>query len=202
MTNDPDLTGRARIRNAALLAFTEEGDSASIRGIAKRAGCSPALIQHHYGSKAALREACDNYVLAYVREQVARGVDELGLADPDYVAAVYRSAPAVIGYLTRRLVENSPKAQDIFDALVDLTEPYLGADAASPARDRAAVLVAMKLGLLGLRPHVHRALGLAASDPIGNPRISAAQIDLLNPDLASPEIMAAARAATRTETSA
>ncbi len=190
-----DLTGRARIRNAALSAFAASGDAASIRTIARDAGCSPALIQHHFGSKENLREACDDYVLSYFREQVAAGVDELGMADPDYVAEVYRSAPAVIDYLKRRLVENSTKAQVIFDALVALTEPYLRTDLTSPRRDRAAVLVAMKLGLLVLRPHVDRALGLEPSDRSANPRIGAAQLDLLDPRLASPEVMAAARQA-------
>lgn len=197
-----DLTGRARIRNAALAAFAEEGDAASIRQIARRADVSPALIQHHFGTKDNLREACDDFVLSYFREQVVAGVDELGIADPAYVAEVYRSAPVVISYVNRRLVENTPKAQWIFDSLVAITEPYLSVDAASPARDRAAVLVAMKLGLLLLRPHVDRVLGLAASDPAGNRRISAAQLDLLSPNLAAPEVMAAARKATRTETTA
>lgn len=199
MAEPEDLTGRARIRDAALAAFAEEGDAASIRGIAKRAGCSPALVQHHFGTKDRLREACDDYVVAYFRTQVEAGVDALGIADPDYVAEVYRSAPIVIGYLNRCLVENSPKAQWIFDSLVDLTEPYMAGDPASPARDRAAVLVAMKLGLLLLRPHVERALSLAPSYPGGHARISAAQLDLLDPNLASPEVMGAARTAIRTE---
>ncbi|MFT4296558.1 MAG: TetR family transcriptional regulator [Micropruina sp.] len=197
MANPADLTGRARIRDAALAAFAELGDAASIRLIAQRAGVSPALLQHHYGTKDGLRTACDEYVLSYFREHVAAGVDELGMADPDYLAEVYRSAPVVIGYLNRLLMENAPSSQWIFDSLVAITEPYLSADAASPVRDRAAVLVAMKLGvLLLLRPHVDRALGLEASHPAGNPRISAAQLDLLNPDLVSPEVMAAARRAT------
>jgi AcrR family transcriptional regulator len=194
-----DLTGRARIRDAALAAFAEEGDAASIRGIAKRAGCSPALVQHHFTTKDGLREACDDYVVDYFREQVAIGVDGLGLTDPDYVAGVYRSAPVVIGYLNRSLVDNAPKAQWFFDSLVALTEPYLRTDAASPVRDRAAVLVAMKLGLLLLRPHVERALGLPASGPGGNPRISAAQLDLFDPELAPAEVMDAARKAAGTE---
>lgn len=200
MTTDGDLTGRARIRNAALTAFARD-DGASIRAIAKLAGCSPALVQHHFGSKERLRDACDDYVLAYFREQVAVGIDELGIADPAYVAEVYRSAPIVIAYLNRRLVENSPKAQGIFDSLVAITQPYLRTDAPTPARDRAAVLVAMKLGVLLLRAHVDRALGPGGSDRTVDLRISAAQIDLLDPDLAPAEVMAAARKAAGTEAS-
>lgn len=199
MGTHQDLTGRARILQAALAAFAEQGDAASIRRIAKRAGVSPALIQHHFGTKDDLRAACDEYVRTYFQEQVTKGLDERGFADPEYFAEVYRSAPVVIGYLNRLLVENHPHSQRVFDALVALTEHYLPVDAPSPVRDRAAVLVAMKLGLLLLRPQVERTLGLVTSHPAGDPRISAAQLDLLNPDLTPPEVMTAARKATRTE---
>ena len=198
MGTQQDLPGRTRILQAALAAFAEQGDAASIRRIAAAARVSPALIQHHFGTKEDLRTACDEYVLGYFQEHVTKGLDDLGFADPAYLAEVYRSAPVVVGYLNRLLMENTPHAQLVFDALVALTEPYLPAEAASPVRDRAAVLVAMKLGLLLLRPQVQRALGLAGDHP-ANPRISAAQLDLLNPDLASPEVMAAARRAARTE---
>ena len=58
-----DLTARARIREAALRHFAEEGyERATIRAIARTAGVSPGLLRHHYGSKEALRQACDDYV--------------------------------------------------------------------------------------------------------------------------------------------
>ncbi|MCW5953714.1 MAG: helix-turn-helix transcriptional regulator [Propionibacteriaceae bacterium] len=197
-----DLTGRARILRAALAAFAEQGDAASIRQIASRAEVSPALIQHHFGTKDELRTACDEHVLAYFQEHVSKGLDDLGFAEPEYLAEVYRTAPVVVAYLNRQLVEDTPGAQWVFEALVNLTERYLPAEAASPVRDRAAVLVAMKLGLLLLRPLVERVLGLAATQPAGNPRISAAQLDLLNPDLTSGEVMAAARRAAGMEATA
>lgn len=199
MTSQTDLTGRARIRNAALAAFAEEGERASIRGIAIRAGCSPALVQHHFGTKQGLLESCDDYVLSYFREQVTVGIDELGVSDPAFVAEVYRSAPQVVAYLNRRLFENSPSSQWIFDSLVALTEPYLRPDAPSARLDRAAVLVAMKLGTLLLRPHLDRTLGLATSDPTGDRRISAALLDLLDPNLGPPQVMEAARKVARRE---
>ncbi len=175
----------------------EEGDAASIRGIARRAGCSPALVQHHFGRKEDLREACDDYVLAYFREQVTTGVSELGIADADYLAQLYSTAPAVIRYLNRRLLENSTKAQWFFDELVAMTEPYLAADLSTSVRDRAAVLVAMKLGVQLLRPYLDKTLGIAGDDTVGNQRIGAAQLDLLAAGLASAAVMEAARKATR-----
>ena len=58
-----DLTARARIREAALKHFAEEGyERATIRAIAATAGVSPGLLRHHYGSKDELRTACDEYV--------------------------------------------------------------------------------------------------------------------------------------------
>ncbi len=185
-----------------MVAFVEDGDAASIRGIARRAGCSPALVQHHFGRKKDLREACDAYVLAYFREQVTTGVSELGIADADYVAQLYRTAPLVIRYLNRRLLENSSKAQWFFDELVAITEPYLPKDLPTSVRDRAAVLVAMKLGLQLLRPYIDKALGIAGDDPAGNQRIGAAQLDLFAADLTSAEVMDAARKATRSEVTA
>ena len=61
-----DLTARARIRDAAIEAFAAQGFDATVREIAARAGVSPGLITHHFGSKDALREECDTEVLRRV----------------------------------------------------------------------------------------------------------------------------------------
>src|SRR4029453_5925987 len=58
------LTGRARIRDAAIRLFAERGIAGTtVRDIAREAGVSPGLLRHHFGSKEALREACDVYAL-------------------------------------------------------------------------------------------------------------------------------------------
>ncbi|MFT3875237.1 MAG: TetR family transcriptional regulator [Propioniciclava sp.] len=202
MSDQRNRNGRDRIREAALVSFAEQGDAASIRQIARAAGVSPALIQHHFGTKDDLRAACDEYVVSYFTDRVTSGLDDLGFTDPAYLAEVYRSAPVVLAYLKRLLLEDTPHARYVFDALVALTERYLPPEGASPVRDRAAVLVAMKLGVMLLRPHLHRTLGLADATPAGDPRLSAAQLDLLNPDLVSPEVMAAAWKAAGTEATA
>src|SRR5437867_3678661 len=47
-----DLTGAARIRDAALRQFAARGvAAASIRHVAKAAGVSPGLVQHHFRSR-------------------------------------------------------------------------------------------------------------------------------------------------------
>ncbi len=49
MTDAADLTARARIREAALRHFAEEGyERATIRAIAATAGVSPGLVRHHF----------------------------------------------------------------------------------------------------------------------------------------------------------
>ena len=67
-----DLTTRAKIRNAAIAIFAEEGFDASFRSIAKRVGVSPGLITHHFGSKERLRAECDAEVL---RQYTAMKID-------------------------------------------------------------------------------------------------------------------------------
>src|SRR5206468_4735750 len=57
-TPPSDLTGAARIRDAALRQFAARGvAAASLRHVAKAAGVSPGLVQHHFRSKAAARHA-------------------------------------------------------------------------------------------------------------------------------------------------
>ena len=192
-----DLNGRARIRNAALEEFAGQRDAASIRSIAERAGCSPALVQHHYGTKAGLREACDAYVVGFYRTQVAEGVDQRGITDPDYVTWLYRDAPIVVRYLIRGLMENTPAAARTLDELVDLSVGYLQASPDVPPRDRAAVLVAMKLGTLVLAGHLERNLDAEPFSAGYLRRTGAAMLDILNPQLAAADIMDAARDAAR-----
>lgn len=50
---------RARILEAAVEMFSQQGlEGASVRRIARRALVSPAMVHHHFGSKAGLYEAC------------------------------------------------------------------------------------------------------------------------------------------------
>ncbi len=74
-----DLTARARIREAALRHFAEQGfQRATIRGIAQTAGVSPGLLRHHYGSKDDLRQECDRYVSGMLRRINAQLLDDPG----------------------------------------------------------------------------------------------------------------------------
>lgn len=196
-TTDRDLTARARIRNAALAEFVERGSRGmTIRGVAEKAGVSPALVQHHFRTKERLREECDAYVMESIRGEVTAGVDERQLDDPSFVAAVYQNLPLLTRYLSRALVEGSAAAARAFDEMVDLTEVYLKEHSDAEAIDlraQAAVFVAMKLGVLVLGDHVSRAIGVDLYDPKGAPRVSRAGLDIVSPDFVGRDLADLAR---------
>ena len=98
-----DLTARARIRDAAIECFAEQGFDATFRTIAGRAGVSPGLITHHFGSKDALRAECDTEVLrqytAYKTDAVDMPTDRLFqvMAAPGVTASLMVYMLRVIG---------------------------------------------------------------------------------------------------------
>ncbi|MER5626659.1 helix-turn-helix domain-containing protein [Streptosporangium sp. NPDC002544] len=194
--SEGDLTARARIRDVAMALFAEQGVKATtIRGIAEAAGVSPGLVQHHFGTKEELRQACDAYVLSYVREQVGVGVTGRNLERPEFIETVHRTAPPLMKYLGRALVDGSPGAAAMFDELVSVTEDNLARGDHSEAdhRARATLLTAMKLGITVLHEHVSRALGTDLYAPQGALRVGKAQLDLIRPEFLGRELFEQAR---------
>ncbi|MEV4171289.1 TetR/AcrR family transcriptional regulator [Nonomuraea sp. NPDC049709] len=194
--SEEDLTTRARIRDAAMALFAEQGVKATtIRGIAEAAKVSPGLVQHHFGTKEALRQACDEYVLGYLREQVDVGVTDRNLDKPEFIENVHRTAPPLMKYLGRALVDGSPAAAAMFDELVAVTEEHLtrGRHSEADHRARATVLTAMKLGITVLHEHVSRALGTDLYAPQGALRVGKAQLDLIAPEFLGREVFDQAR---------
>lgn len=195
-----DQTARARIRDAALLQFAEHGvKGATFKGIAEAAGVSVGLIQHHFGSKEALREACDAYALDLVMDASANTTVD-GLRDPDVSRAIMRATMPVRRYLARALVDGSAAAARLFDDLVAHTERYLAdpppgiapPNTADPHAYAVAV-VAMKVGVAVLHEHVSRALGVDTLAPEGLPRLALAMLEVFDDRLLSPEAVETAR---------
>ena|SRR5579872_3640399 len=189
-----DLTARARIREAALTHFAEHGyERATIRGIAYSAGVSPGLLRHHYGSKDALRMACDEYVFERLHRLNTQLLEDSGAA-----ADVQRTSKRFGRYIARALAEGSSTVGGIFDEMVTMTEAWLvRADEVRddvPAIDRrirAAVITAMNVGIPLLHDHVSRALGTDMFEPEGDRLVGLALLDiythrLLDQSAASP----------------
>jgi AcrR family transcriptional regulator len=121
-----DLTGLARIRNAALEGFARDGVAAtSIREVAKRAGVSPGLVQHYFPSKAALVEAVNAHVVAIATRAFSGLVEdgspvaaqqELG----DRVTAFVAAHPTALLYVARSAADGETAALDMFDAFLGI----------------------------------------------------------------------------------
>jgi AcrR family transcriptional regulator len=192
-----DLTARARIREAALRQFAEVGyERATIRGIAGTAGVSPGLLRHHYGSKDALRKACDDYVF----EALHRLNTEL-LEDPGSSATTRDASQRFGRYVARSLADGSPTAGRIFDEMVTMTERWLArADEARSdppvveRRIRAALVAAMATGIPLLHEHVSRTLGVDMFEPDGDRLVALGLLDIYSHRLIDEGTAASARA--------
>jgi TetR/AcrR family transcriptional regulator, regulator of cefoperazone and chloramphenicol sensitivity len=192
-----DLTARARIREAALRHFADEGyQRATIRGIAQTAGVSPGLLRHHFGSKEELRKACDEYVFEILRRVNAQILD-----DPGAAATARRTSKRFQRYIVRALADGSATAGPIFDEMVTLTEEWLArADEARPdppavdRRIRAALISAMAAGIPLLHEHLSRAIGTDIFEPEGDRLLTLGLLDIYSHKLINEETASAAEA--------
>ncbi|MFG1752012.1 TetR/AcrR family transcriptional regulator [Streptosporangium sandarakinum] len=207
-----DLTARARIRDAALRHFGEHGfDRATTRAIAETAGVSPGLLRHHFGSKQALREACDAHLvklISRINEQASTDTAAGGVNGVNYVAASMAALGPYQRYLARALTEGW--AEPVFDAMVQMSEQWLtGIDerrSDPPFADRkarATVGTAMALAVAILHKHVSRGLGADVSSQEGAHLLALTLLDIYSHPWLNPEEAAAYRDAldkTRTDT--
>lgn len=126
-----DLTTRARIRDAAITVFGEQGFGVGVRAIATAAGVSPGLVIHYFGSKDGLREACDDQVRATVKAAKLESVqDPSPTATMRQLAEIEEFAP-LMAYLMRSLQAGGPLLRNFFEHMVEDTELYLRAGIAS-----------------------------------------------------------------------
>lgn len=168
--SDDDLTAKARIRNAALDLYAEHGEErVSLRAIATEAGVTLGLVQHHFKTKAGLREAVDQLVVDYF-SQTVNSIDPQG--DPSSVAAARDAAvremldanPPVVHYLRRAVLDPTERNIHLLDVLIELTQHEVaamrGAGLASTRRPEPVQVIEVLLRQLGdllLRPLVDAA---------------------------------------------
>lgn len=192
MTDPEDLTARARIRDAAMRHFGEHGfERATIRGIAVEAGVSLGLVRHHFGSKQALREACDAHLIKLLRQLNDQVPDDLSAsvtANP--VAAARIAVGPYRDYLVRALVDGG--VAPLFDEMVELgTRRLVAADRKRTdpptvePKIRAAIGTAMALSITVLHQHISRAAGVDILSPAGDTMLARALIDIYSHPLLS-----------------
>ncbi|MBW0132695.1 TetR/AcrR family transcriptional regulator [Pseudonocardia abyssalis] len=147
-----DLTARARIRDAAVEVFGSTGFDAPVRAVAARAGVSPGLLNHHFGSKDGLRAACDEHVLRRIREAKTDAVTGSPAAALARLAAVEEHAP-LAAYVLQALQAGGDLAAAFVEQMVSDAEGYLAAGVAAgtvrPSRDPAARARHLTLSALG-----------------------------------------------------
>lgn len=173
-----DRTSRARLRDAAIELVADGGMRAlSARAVAERAGLSPGLIRHHFGSMAELVHECDAHVAADIRRAKEEAIQRPVGFDP--LASLRAEGRSSISrYLAARLAEDSPRLDQFVDTLVADAEGYLSrgeeAGAVRPTGDehqRAAVLTVFSLGTLVMHRHLTRLTGfdLTSQDFVQQP---------------------------------
>jgi AcrR family transcriptional regulator len=163
-TNE-DLTAKARIRNAALDLYAQYGaDRISLRDIASAADVTVGLVQHHFKTKAGLRDAVDQLVVDYfahaIAEVPAKGsARHVAAARDRAVAQMLRDNPPVVDYVRRTFLE--PADNHLLDVLVDLTRREVaalrGSGLASTERSESAQVLGVmvrQMGELLLQPMV------------------------------------------------
>jgi AcrR family transcriptional regulator len=138
-----DLTARARIRDAAIECFAEQGFDAAFRTIAARAGVSPGLITHHFGSKASLRAECDAEVLRRYRAVKSDGVARPSAHLLEGLTAPGSSATILV-YILRAINAGGQPAREFLDGLIEDARAVMAEAVASglvrPSRDEEARL--------------------------------------------------------------
>ncbi len=190
-----DLTAEARIRGAALELFARSGHaSVTVRAVAEAADVSPALVIHHFGSKAGLITAVDNQVM----ERISHHLDDMAAqtdADGAKAAMVALTRePALFDYLGRSLAEGGPVGDHLYDRLYQVTLDLLAlmtdAGVVQPIEDRpalATLLLANDMAMILLRRHIQRTLGVDPSSPEGLERLAAVDLHFkTNPLLVYP----------------
>lgn len=211
-TSTSDTTFRAHIRDAAVLLFGRDGyANTSVRAIAAEAGVSPGLVIHHFGSKDALRLACDEHIVA----EIFGRSDELSIeASSDALATTMRRWLAdlethrvALDYLARMLTDGSALGDQLFDNLVDRTEKMIGDEvtagrmlASSDPRMTAVLIATQSLVPLLLERHLARALGAGALTAALIERMTVPTLELYTHGLyADDTLLSAARAAFPTD---
>ncbi len=120
-----DLTATARIRDAAIEQFGQHGFGVGLRAIAEAAGVSAALVIHHFGSKEALRKACDDYIAEEIRSGKTEAMQSTDPASWFAQMAEIESYAPLMAYLVRSMQTGGELAKTLWQKMTDDAEAYL-----------------------------------------------------------------------------
>jgi AcrR family transcriptional regulator len=120
-----DLTAAARIRDAAIEQFGQQGFDVGLRAIAEAAGVSAALVIHHFGSKDGLRKACDDYIADEIRSGKSEAMRSTDPATWFAQMAEIESYAPLMAYLMRSMQTGGDLAKTLWQKMIDDAEAYL-----------------------------------------------------------------------------
>ena len=183
-SDSDDRTAKARIRDAAIGSFAECGITATTaRKVAIAARVSPGLVMHHFGSMDGLRTACDEYVVARIRELKGGAMAAGAAFDPLAALRSQQSGPPLAKYLARTLVDGSPHVADLVDEIVadavEYSETGVQKGMLTPTkypRERAAILTMWQLGALVMHEHLARLIGVDITEPLDDPKAASSYL--------------------------
>ena len=155
-----DLTGKARIRHAALRLFAHHGvEGTSMRAIAEEASVTVGLITHHYGSKAGLHRevdaaVADDFAAAIASVPAEGTARDVALRRDAAVAEMLRARPDVLEYVRRHVLLGEPAADSqLVEKLTALAREQVrqlrAAGLISGRRDEVPQVVSMIMRMLG-----------------------------------------------------
>ncbi|ART74318.1 hypothetical protein BTO20_37470 (plasmid) [Mycobacterium dioxanotrophicus] len=174
------LSTQDRIRDAAIRCFAAQGISATtMRAIAEAAGVTHGLVQHHFGNKAGLVAAVDNYVLRVFGEALesnplpvpAPATDNFHSLGGRFSKLIH-DHPEVVDYVGHALIEGNNIGAVIFDGLLKISarqrDNFAEAGLTRPDLDpdwAALNPLMLRLGPIMLRSHIARHIDGAFSTP-------------------------------------
>jgi AcrR family transcriptional regulator len=171
----PDHQVRHRICVAAMKCFAAFGaQAAGLRLVAKTAGVSVGMVQHHFRTKGALIEAVNEELIVILRQAAPLSAPPADpVADVGHrLTTLIADHPDAVDYLGRVLIDDQDPGRRIFDLLFDIGKSqwdYLQAQGRlrpdlNPTWGALNPLV-LVLGTLILRSHIERQLPESLASP-------------------------------------
>lgn len=140
------------ILQAAVLKFAHTGFDTALRPIAAEAGVSVGLVMKRYGSKDGLRRACDDYVLAWIKQAK---FDTIRAVDSERVLPALvddRYAP-ILGYVINTIRAGGDSGRRFVEHMIDDARGYVadarGRGLIRPSRDEDARVRFLVTSVLG-----------------------------------------------------
>ena len=175
-------TTREQLLKIAVEMFAENGFAGtSLRSIAKKAGVSPALLIHHFGTKEALiKEAISETLGAWVAGEKAAMLDDESKQLQNW-RALMEKGTTPLNFFRQVLLAGGEYSQRLFSAAVSESENLLEQmKSAGRLRDvkdpktTALMLTLSGLGSVLVMDHIERILGGSiASGPVARKLMNA-----------------------------